>query len=71
MANLRFLVFPATGHQHLPELEEVEQLALLLVQLSDAGDHHLVPVGLMQQITPAAADSRTTQGPRQICQKFR
>ena len=39
---------------HLPGLEEVEQLALLLLQLSDDGDRHIVPAPLRRQIAAAA-----------------
>ncbi|XP_053722192.1 uncharacterized protein LOC128759342 [Synchiropus splendidus] len=41
-------------HLHLPGIEEVEALAVLLVQLADGGDCHLVPVDLRQRIVAAA-----------------
>lgn len=41
-------------HLHLPGIEEVEALALLLLELADDGDHHLVPVNLKQKIVTAA-----------------
>ena len=44
----------APSHLHLPGFEEVEQLALLLLQLCDDGDHHIIPVPLRQKIATAA-----------------
>ena len=41
-------------HFHLPGIEEVETLALLLLELADDSDHHLVPVNLRQKIVAAA-----------------
>lgn len=41
-------------HLHLPGIEEVEALALLLLELADDSDHHLVPVDLKQKIVAAA-----------------
>ncbi|XP_030834890.1 uncharacterized protein LOC105439884 [Strongylocentrotus purpuratus] len=42
------------SHLHLPGFQEVEELALLLLQLSDNGDHHIIPVPLREQIAAAA-----------------
>ena len=41
-------------HLHLPGFEEVEKLALLLLELGDDGDHHIVPIPLRQKIAVAA-----------------
>ncbi|XP_060757666.1 uncharacterized protein LOC132868641 [Neoarius graeffei] len=44
------------GRRHLPGIEEVEALALLLQQLADESDHHhLVPADLRQKIVTAAS----------------
>ncbi|KAK7912719.1 hypothetical protein WMY93_012930 [Mugilogobius chulae] len=40
-------------HLHLPGLEEVEALALLLLQMVDDSDRHLVPADLRQKIVTA------------------
>jgi hypothetical protein len=37
-------------HLHLPGIEEVEALALLLLELADNSNHHLVPADLRQKI---------------------
>lgn len=42
-------------HLHLPGIEEVEALALLLLELADNSDHHLVPADLRQKIAAAAS----------------
>ena len=42
------------SHLHLPGYDHVENLALLLLQLSDDGDHHFVPVDLKNNIREAA-----------------
>ncbi|KAM9744836.1 uncharacterized protein ACNS7B_009348 [Menidia menidia] len=42
-------------HLHLPGIEEVEALALLLLDLADNSDHHLVPADLRQKIVAAAS----------------
>ena len=41
-------------HLHLPGFEEVEQVALLLLQLADDSDCHMIPVPLKQKIASAA-----------------
>ena len=48
-------VLMTPSHLHLPGFEEVEKLALLLLELADDGDHHIIPIPLRQQITTAAA----------------
>lgn len=48
-------VLASQHHLHLPGIEEVEALALLLLQLADDNDHHhLVPALLRQKIATAA-----------------
>ncbi|XP_077094294.1 uncharacterized protein LOC143746357 [Siphateles boraxobius] len=42
-------------HLHLPGIEEVEALALLLLELANNSDHHLVPADLRQKIAAAAS----------------
>ncbi|KAE8278755.1 hypothetical protein D5F01_LYC23674 [Larimichthys crocea] len=42
-------------HLHLPGIEEVKALALLLLELADNSDLHLVPVDLRQKIATAAS----------------
>ncbi|CAJ1079839.1 uncharacterized protein LOC117804919 [Xyrichtys novacula] len=42
-------------HLHLPGIEEVERLALLLLILADNSDQHLVPADLRQKIIAAAS----------------
>lgn len=41
-------------HLHLPGIEEVEALALLMLELADNSHHHLVPAELGQKIVTAA-----------------
>lgn len=48
-------VLMAQRHLHLPGIEEVEALALLLLELADNSDHHLVPADLRQKIVTAAS----------------
>ncbi|CAM4444687.1 unnamed protein product [Leuciscus chuanchicus] len=48
-------VLMSHGHLHLPGIEEVEALALLLLELADNSDHHLVPADLRQKIAVAAS----------------
>lgn len=48
-------VLMSQGHLHLPGIEEVEALALLLLELADNSDHHLVPADLRQKIASAAS----------------
>jgi hypothetical protein len=42
------------SHLHLHGYEDVQNLALLLLQLSNDGDHHLIPVNLRNKIAEAA-----------------
>ena len=42
-------------HLHLPGIEEVEALALLLLELTDDSDLHLVPADLRQKIATTAS----------------
>lgn len=42
-------------HLHLPGFEKVEHLAILLLQLADDTDHHIVPTDLQHQISNAVA----------------
>ncbi|KAI8485803.1 hypothetical protein Bbelb_363550 [Branchiostoma belcheri] len=42
------------SHLHLPGIEQVEALALLLLELADDTDHHLVPAVLRKKIVTAA-----------------
>ncbi len=42
-------------HLHLPGIEEVEALALLLLELADNSNYHLVPADLRQNIAAAAS----------------
>lgn len=37
-------------HLHLPGIEEVEALALLMLELADNSHHHLVPADLRQKV---------------------
>ncbi|XP_059184201.1 uncharacterized protein LOC131963081 [Centropristis striata] len=48
-------VLMTQGHLHLPGIEEVEALALLLLELVDDSDRHLVPADLRQKIITAAS----------------
>lgn len=48
-------VLMSQRHLHLPGIEEVETLALLLLELADDSDLHLVPADLRQKITTAAS----------------
>lgn len=43
------------SHLHLPGIEEVEALALLLLELADNSAHHLVPADLRQKIAAASS----------------
>ena len=40
---------------HLPGYEEVENLALVLLELTDSGDRHIVPADVRQKITTAVS----------------
>lgn len=48
-------VLMSQRHLHLPGIEEVKALALLLLELADNSDLHLVPVDLRQKIATAAS----------------
>ena len=48
-------VLMSQRHLHLPGMEEVEALALLLLELADNSDLHLVPADLRQKIAAAAS----------------
>ncbi|XP_073718294.1 uncharacterized protein [Misgurnus anguillicaudatus] len=48
-------VLMTQSHLHLPGLEEVEALALLLLELADDSDRHLVPADLRLKIATAVA----------------
>ena len=45
-------------HLHLPGFEEVELLALLLLELADDSDCHMIPVSLRKKIAKAAGNPR-------------
>ena len=47
-------VMMSSSHLHLPGYEEVERLALLLVQLADDTNCHIIPAHLRQNIAEAA-----------------
>lgn len=47
-------VMMSSSHLHLPGYEEVEKLALLLLQLADEGDSHIIPAELRKKIVAAA-----------------
>lgn len=47
-------VMMSSSHLHLPGYEEVEGLALLLLELADDSNAHIIPAHLRQKITKAA-----------------
>ena len=47
-------VLMSQRHLHLPGIEEVEALALMLLEVADNSDLHLVPADLRQKIATAA-----------------
>lgn len=48
-------VLMSPRHLHLPGFEEVERLALLLLQLADDSNRHIVPPSLRREIATAAS----------------
>ena len=48
-------VLTSFSHLHLPGFQEVENLALLLLQLADDGNRYIIPGDLSQRIVSAAA----------------
>ncbi|XP_033127090.1 uncharacterized protein LOC117124863 isoform X2 [Anneissia japonica] len=49
-------VLMSPSHLHLPGYEEVERLALLLLELADESNSHIIPVPLRQKIAKAAQE---------------
>jgi len=48
-------VLTSFSHLHLPGFQEVENLALLLLQLADDGNRYIFPADLRERIVSAAA----------------